>query len=77
MRNSALPARPKVCKGQPDGIEVTFTFTKERNASEVKAYGTEINCLKNKQKGACARCKEMIDDRINQLDDKVKQYEPK
>ena len=69
----ALASRPKVCKGKPDGIEVTWTSTKEVNASEVRAYNAEIDCLKKKEQAAC-HCKQIIDDRINQLEVGINAY---
>jgi hypothetical protein len=66
----ALASNPKVCKGAADGIQVGFSNEKERRASEIAASTVEIDCLnsKKKQKDTCDRCKQLIDQRINQME---------
>jgi RHS repeat-associated protein len=69
-KNDALASNPTVCKGAADGIQVGFSNERERRPSEIVASTVEIDCLNSKkqQKGTCDRCNQLIDQRIQQME---------
>ena len=66
--HDAMAAKPKVCKGKADGVLVAANAGKQTKATEIAASNAEIECLKTKQKTGCEPCKQIIDQRINQME---------
>jgi len=69
-KRDALASNPRVCRGAADGIQVGFSNERERAASEIAASTVEINCLneKRQQRNCDDRCKQLVDQRIQQME---------
>lgn len=69
-KSDALASNPRVCRGAADGIQVGFSNERERAASEITASTVEINCLnaKRRQRNCDDRCKQLVDQRIQQME---------
>lgn len=62
----SMAAVPDICKGKPAGTVIGSTGLTHKK-TEIAASAAEIICLQNKRKNACDNCKELIDDRIQQM----------
>ncbi len=71
----ALAANPKVCRGVAAGIQVGFSNDIEQDTSEIAAYTTEVQCLKEKKtREKCPTCIKALDEQIQNAEHLIERF---
>jgi hypothetical protein len=74
-KDDAKAATPNVCQGQPAGLTVgVFGGQPAVNATEIKAYTAQIDCLKNELPTASPVCKPIISNNLSSAEKARKSY---
>jgi hypothetical protein len=73
--DDVLKENPNICKDKRDGTEIWTFSTKQRNASERKAYDREIDCVRRNSADFDKQCDKSSADYIKDLQKDRKRYE--